>query len=138
MDSISPISAIFVFFFGILIFFVSIVWLIFPFIVMNRMRGISNEIANSNRSTLTLIQEMAKSNQFLSKIAASTVQKTAPPQTAGKAPKLTISKDGENLGVMDATVVNTMLKRGELTLQDHYFDTVSNEWMTLDCHPDFC
>jgi uncharacterized membrane protein len=138
MDSVSFLSGIFGFILGILLLFVSIVWIIFPFIVMSRMRMIREKIEEGNRSTHALIQELAKGNQFLSKIAASTAPKAAPPSPKSETSKLNISKGGEDLGRMDIHSVKTMLKRGELTLQDHYFDAVLNEWMTLDFHPDFC
>ena len=138
MESASFLSGIFGLILGVLILFVSIVWLIFPFIVMNRLRGIREEIENGNRSTLALIQEIAKGNQFLDKIAASTAPKRTPPQPKSETAKLNISKGGEDLGRMDIPSIKAMLKRGELTPQDHYFDAELNDWLTLDCHPDFC
>ena len=138
MDSASFLSGIFGFILGLLLLFLSIVWLIFPFIVMNRLRGIREEIENGNRSTLALLQEIAKGNQFLDKIAASTAPKRIPPQPKGETAKFNISKGGEDLGRMDVPSIKSMLKNGELTMQDHYFDTEMNEWMTLDCHPEFC
>ena len=138
MDSPSPAFFFFEFILGLLLLFLSIVWLIFPFIVMNRMRGIREEIEKGNLNTLALLQEIAKGNQFLDKIAASTEPKRTPPQPKGETAKFNISKGGEDLGRMDIPSVKSMLRRGELTLQDHYFDTDVNEWMTLDCHPAFC
>jgi len=74
----------------------------------------------------------------LDKIAASATPKITPPRPKGAAPRLTIAKGGEDKGQMDISTVKAMLNNGELTLQDHYFDPESNDWLTLDCHPDFC
>lgn len=141
MLSVEPfafLSGIFGLILAVLALFVSIVWIIFPFIVMGRMRLLQEEIQTTNRNLLLLIQETSKGNQSLTKVANSTAQKASPPQPRGESPKLNISKGGEDLGRMDAASVRSMLKKGEITLQDHYFDTVSNEWVTLDCHPEFC
>jgi uncharacterized membrane protein len=138
MDSASFLSGIFGLFFVFLLMFVAIVWLIFPFIVMNRLRGIRETIENGNRSTLGLIQEIAKGNQFLAKIATSTETKAAPPRPRSESAKLNIAKAGQELGSMDIASVKTMLNGGQLTLQDHYFDAELKEWMMLDCHPEFC
>ena len=49
--------------------------------------------------------------------------------------KIRVAKDGEDLGEMNVAIVKTMLNGGQLTLQDLYFDSEMNDWITLDCHP---
>ena len=49
--------------------------------------------------------------------------------------KIRVAKDGDDLGEMNVAIVKTMLNGGQLTLQDLYFDSEMNDWITLDCHP---
>jgi hypothetical protein len=56
------------------------------------------------------------------------------PQNAAK--KVRIAKDGQDLGEIDMPKVKLMLRNGELTQQDYYFDVECNDWMTIECHPD--
>jgi len=137
MDAASPFSDVFQGIFVVLLLVFGIIWLIFPFIVDNRLRGIRQEIEKANRSTVGLAQEIAKGNQLLSKIANATAEKASPPAPPGATTKLNISKDGQELGPMDISMVRTMLDGGQLTLQDYYFDVETKEWLTLDCHPAF-
>lgn len=137
MEAASPFSDVFQGIFVVLLLVFGIIWLIFPFIVDNRLRGIRQEIEKANRSTVGLAQEIAKGNQLLSKIANANAEKASLPAPPGATTKLNISKDGQELGPMDISMVRTMLNGGQLTLQDHYFDTTTNEWTTLDCRPEF-
>jgi len=50
---------------------------------------------------------------------------------------LKISKGGFELGLKDTTSIKVMLKTGELTLKDQYFDREINAWVSLDCNPEF-
>jgi uncharacterized protein (DUF58 family) len=134
MDTASSISGVAALLLGGLLFFVSIVWLIFPFIVMSRMRSLQAELKLANRNTFVLSQEVARSNEFLAVIAKSTEETALPP---GATNKLKISKDGEDLGPLDIETVKTMLDEGQLTLQDYYFDSETKEWYALDGHPAF-
>jgi len=57
------------------------------------------------------------------------------PPPPGSKKTMRIAKDGQDLGDIDIPKVKLMLKTGELTNQDYYFDLEANEWMTLDCNP---
>lgn len=60
METATFLSGIFGFILAVLLFFVAIVWLIFPFIVMGRLSAIREAIENGNRSALALLQEIAR------------------------------------------------------------------------------
>ena len=51
--------------------------------------------------------------------------------------RLSVSKGTEDLGPMDMATIKTKLEKGEITLEDHFFDTKLNEWMPLKGHPEF-
>lgn len=42
-----------------------------------------------------------------------------------------IGKDGKDLGDLPLSTVNQMLSRGELSMDDYYFDFTQNNWVTL-------
>lgn len=132
---------------AIVALFACVVWLVFPFIAMNKLRGIREEVEKGNR--------------YLAKImggSSSTVQPSPRPTVrmvptarlvptarvvpiAGVIPPpsvvpLKISKGGREVGLKDTTSIKVMLKRGDLSLEDRYFDADSNAWVTLDCHPE--
>lgn len=46
-----------------------------------------------------------------------------------------VAKNGQDLGDMDIPKIKLMLRSGELTLQDYYFDRDSNDWMPLESNP---
>jgi hypothetical protein len=48
---------------------------------------------------------------------------------------VTISKNGENIGEHTMLNVRQILKKGELSMQDMYFDAQTQEWIALDLHP---
>jgi hypothetical protein len=62
---------------------------------------------------------------------ANTPQKQVQPTT------IRIAKDGLDLGDFDIPYVKLMLRTGELTRQDYYYDTERNDWMTIGCRSDF-
>jgi hypothetical protein len=133
----------------ILILLVCIVWLIFPFIAMKWLRGIHEEIEKGNRYLANISGGNALTAQFSSRPRVRIVPtaKIVPIAAGGPAAEvipppsvvpLKISKGGREFGLKDTTSIKIMLKKGELTLEDHYFDAESNRWVTLDCHPEFC
>jgi hypothetical protein len=60
----------------------------------------------------------------------------SPPPPPGAKGRIRVAKDGEELGELTVTEVRGMLSRNELSLEDYFFETRLNEWLTLDCHPD--
>ena len=63
-------------------------------------------------------------------------RKTTPislPMTPGQ--KLSISRDGRNVGDFTLAEVRQMLVAKQLVLSDAYFDTGTQEWTTLDLNP---
>jgi hypothetical protein len=143
MDAASSISVVCEFILGLLLFFVSIVWLIFPFIVMSRLRGLREQVEQSNEILTRIadgVQRAATVAPVSRTLPTTRIVATSPPISTLRpaASKLHISKDDQDLGEMDIATVKTMLHGGQLTLQDQYFDTEIKEWVTLDCHPEFC
>ena len=49
--------------------------------------------------------------------------------------KLSISRDGRNVGDFTLAEVRQMLVTKQLALSDAYFDTGTQEWTTLDLNP---
>jgi hypothetical protein len=148
MNSASYLTGVFGIILPILILFVCIVWLIFPFIAMKWLRGIREEIEKGNRYLANISGGNALTAQSsprprvrivpTAKIvpiatAVPTAEVLPPPSVV----PLKISKGGREFGLKDTTSIKIMLKKGELTLDDHYFDAESNAWVTLDCHPEF-
>jgi hypothetical protein len=122
---------------AILALCVCVVWLIFPFIAMNRLRGIRRELERSNRHLANFssgsIPTISSSSRARARIVP-TARVISPPSVV----PLKISRDGKEHSLKDTTSIKIMLKRGELTLQDRYYDRKRNEWVTLDCHPEIC
>lgn len=50
---------------------------------------------------------------------------------------LRIAKGGQDLGLLDIPRVKLMMRQGELTLKDYYFDDLVGDWQPIDLHPDF-
>lgn len=50
---------------------------------------------------------------------------------------LRIARGGQDLGSMDLPRIKLMLRQGELSLQDYYFDDMVGDWQPLELHPDF-
>jgi hypothetical protein len=148
MSAASFLTGIFGIILLILILFVCIVWLIFPFIAMKWLREIREEIEKGNRylanisdrNALTL-QSSPRPRVRIVPTAKIVPIATGIPTTEVVPPPsivpLKISKGGREVGLKDTTSIKIMLKKGELSLDDHYFDAGSNAWVTLDCHPEF-
>jgi hypothetical protein len=137
MNVASLLAGVFGIIFPILVLFICVVWLIFPFIAMKKLRGIREEIEKGNRY---LGKVLSGSDQTAPTSPRPTVRivptaKVVPPPSVVP---LKISKGGRELGLKDTTSIKVMLKKGDLTLEDHFFDAESNKWVTLDCHPEFC
>jgi cell division protein FtsL len=145
MDAATGLGMVLYLIIAVVGIFISIVWIVFPFIVNSRLAKLQNEIAEGNQEVRNLVQEATKANQQLARIIdfnkkqASTpvTRKTAPVQVVSSLPPLTltISKDGENIGEYTLTNVKQMLKTKQLSLQDMYFDTDTQEWTTLELLP---
>ena len=131
---------------GILVSVASIFGLVFPFIVMRRMRWLREEIEKANQ----LLAQISRGNprtQALRPtvrvyptatiVPIATVVPTARVVPPPSVVPLKISKGGLELGLKDTTSIKVMLKRGELSLKDRYFDKERNEWVTLDRNPEF-
>jgi hypothetical protein len=133
---------------------VGIMWLVFPFIAMARLRGIRDEVERGNR----YLAELSNRNSYGVEVAPrptvriANVARVVPTPKVVPAAKLQpttgvipppsvvplkISKGGQKLGLKDTTSIKVMLKNGELTLEDRYFDVESNEWVALHRHPEF-
>lgn len=145
MDTTTGLGGVLGLIIAIIFFVIGIVWLIFPFIVNSWLKKIHSEVADGTLETRSLIQEIVKTNQHLARIAEHTkktttpiTRKTAPiaiPEPSSSAQTLTISKNGQNIGEHTFSNVKQMLKSKQLTLQDMYFDTATQEWTALDLHP---
>ena len=133
---------------------VGIVWIIFPFVAIARLRELQQEMERSNR----YLAELSMRNSMGVEIArpmvriAPPVARVVPPAMAmpsvrlqpstGVIPPpsvvpLKISKDGQKLELKDTTSIKVMLKNGQLSLEDRYFDVETNEWVALHRHPEF-
>ncbi|MCE0496598.1 MAG: hypothetical protein LV481_01440 [Methylacidiphilales bacterium] len=141
------VSFIFEIILGILVSVASILWLIFPFIVMKRMAWLREELEKANQ----LLAQISRGGNPRTQALRPTVRAyptativptvTAVPTARVVSPPsvvpLKISKGGLELGLKDTTSIKVMLKRGELSLKDRYFDKDRNEWVTLDHNPEF-
>jgi hypothetical protein len=147
VDAASFLSGNFGIVLAILGLVVCLVWIIFPFVAMNKLNEIHEELQQSNRYLANLTNERIAtlpSSPFptIMKVPTARIIPTARaiPANGIVAPPsvvpLKISKEGREFGLKDTTSIKVMLKRGDLTLKDRYFDTVTNEWVTLDCHPE--
>jgi hypothetical protein len=58
------------------------------------------------------------------------------PQKQVQLTTIRIAKNGLDLGDFDIPKVKLMLRNGELTRQDYYYDTQCNDWMTIEWCPD--
>ncbi len=131
--------------FAIVLLTISVVWLIFPFIVNSWLKQIYDEIAKGNQEVRSLLQQATKSNVLMEQAIAlnkkqaqsSVTKQTAPVPISFPLPAqtLTISRDGENIGEFTLTNVKHMLKNKQLTLQDMYFDSATQEWVALELNP---
>src|ERR1700693_1673182 len=133
MSAVSSLAGVFGIILPILILLVCIVWLIFPFFAMKWLRGIREEIAKGNRYLAQISGGSAATAQSSPRPRVRIVPtaKIVPIATgapiAGVVPPpsvvpLKISKGGREVGLKDTTSIKIMLKKGELTLDDHYFD----------------
>jgi hypothetical protein len=118
-----------------LVFCLGLVWLIFPFVAMKRLRRLHREIERCN-------QRLANLSGGTSPPPAPSPRPTArmvPTARAASPPSvvpLKISMGGKAHKLRDTTSIKIMLQSGELSLQDRYYDRKKNEWVTLDCHPE--
>ena len=124
----------------------SILWLIFPFIVMNRMRWLYEEIEKANQLLAQIKRANPRMQAPLPTVKVYPTAAVVPTDTVTPTVKavpppsvvpLKISKGGMELGVKDTTSIKVMLKRGELSGKDRYFDKEKNEWVTFDRNPEF-
>jgi len=134
---------------AIIALLVCVVWLIFPFMAMNRLRGIREEIERGNRYLAHFFDASSSSPEesfprptirMVPTARMIPTVKVVPIASVVAPPSvvpLKISKGGQELGLKDTTSIKVMLKRGDLTLKDRYFDAMSNQWVTLECHPEF-
>lgn len=133
---------------AVLAFLVGLVWLVFPFIAMNKLRGIRDEVEKGNRYLADIVNRKPRSAPTYPRPTVRVASYAHPVPTARVIPAgevvppprvvpLKISKGGQVLGLKDTTSIKVMLERGELSLEDQYFDAETNEWVTLDCHPEF-
>jgi hypothetical protein len=149
MDFASSNPGAFEFILAALVLMVSMASLIFPFIVMKGMRGLHEEIEKSNKLLANILSRFVPpprtpSDQSFNQVATARVVPKArvvssdaaisPPSVV----PLKISKGGKELGLKETTSIKIMLKKGELTLQDRYFDPEQNKWVPLESHPEFC
>lgn len=133
MDAANSIGAglgIFVLVVWILGLFLAIVWLVFPFIVWSKLNRIREEMEYANQFAEALVKGMNTANELLGKIAISVA-----PAVDENPVYINVSRDGKDMGTLSIQTVRKMLQEGKLTPQDHYFDTASNEWRTLETHP---
>jgi hypothetical protein len=159
MAETSPLLGFFECVLGVMVVVASVVWLVFPFIIMNRMRWMRDEIEKTNQVLAKISTRLALAERYAARPSAATANVTASPTvqpypTVKPYPiakpyspdkvvpppsvvPLKISKGGLELGLKDTTSIKVMLKTGELTLKDQYFDREINAWVTLDCNPEF-
>ncbi len=71
----------------------------------------------------------------LQRIQSQSTTRNVPPPP-GRVSTVRIAKDGHDLGDIDIPKVKLMLRIGELSLQDYYFDAECNDWLTIECHPE--
>jgi hypothetical protein len=133
---------------------VCVVWLVFPFIAMTKLRSIREEVEKGNRYLADIAHRNSLTVEYTSRpmvravpvaqvVPRARVVPTARILTPGEviAPPsvvpLKISKGGQKVGLKDTTSIKVMLKKGELSLDDHYYDAESNQWVALCCHPEF-
>ena len=120
---------------SIVILFISILWIIFPLMVLNRLRKITIYIEAGNTNTLSLTRQLTKGNELLEKIAAaSLLPPTVHSMMQEDTRKLNISTKGKDIGSLDLTSVRIMLDEGVLSGEDYYFDAKNEEWRTLESH----
>jgi hypothetical protein len=127
-----------------------LIWLIFPFVAMSRLRGIRREIEKNNQYLANFSSEQAPSSpqptvrvvptaRVVPTIGGTPSVKTVPPGIVMPPPSvvpLKISKGGKEHSLKDTASIKIMLKTGELTLQDRYYDRKRREWVPLDHHPE--
>lgn len=143
----------------------SIVWIIMPFVLWDRMNTIRREAAANRQFIAQFVQELGRISDELSRIggfgpsrpaasalpaippaappvasapkAASPVTRKTTPISLPMTPgqKLSISRGGRGVGEFTLAEVRQMLHAKQLVLSDTYFDTGSQEWTTLDLNP---
>jgi hypothetical protein len=133
---------------------VGVVWIVFPFIAMTKLHALREEVEKGNRYLADIMRRNSQTVEYTSRsmVRAVPVAKVVPRArvvptvcvlTPGEviAPPsvvpLKISKRGQKLGLKDTTSIKVMLKKGELSLDDHYFNAETNEWVALCRHPEF-
>jgi len=52
--------------------------------------------------------------------------------------KLYVAKGGENIGEIDVPTIRAMLKSGELSARDHFYEINKQIWASFDGMPGFC
>lgn len=130
-----------------------LIWLVFPFVAMSRLRGIRQEIERNNQylanfsGEKTLIEpsfyqpRVVPTARVVSTARTVPSVRTVPPGIVMPPPSvvpLKISKGGKEHTLKDTASIKVMLKTGELTLQDRYYDRKKRAWVPLDCHPEIC
>jgi hypothetical protein len=139
----SGFSLIIAFVVGIFVICLSIAWLIFPFLMMSRLKLIREELAKGNETSAAMLRAMqglapARSLPAARELPAVGAQRAAPPVGA-IARRINVSRNGQELGTMDIQTVKTMVEEGSLSRkEDFYFDPEFNQWVALECHPEFC
>ena len=139
-------------FVGVMLLVVAIVWILFPFIMMGRIKEVKEAIEKGNIHTMGLSHEAARTNELLTAIAASlkgtrqtsdslrpiSTEVSPSPTAQPLAPiAVNVSKDGTDIGSLPIHTVKQMLKDRKLSPQDFYFDTASNDWLPLESDPRF-
>ena len=71
-------------------------------------------------------------------VLAKTVLISKPVQKPKVVEKLYVAKSGENLGEIDIPTIRAMLKSGELSARDHFFEINKQIWSSFDGLPGFC
>ena len=147
MDAASFPMGFFGIILAILAFCCCLIWLIFPFVAMNKLRGIHREMERNNQFLANfsgekdLVGRSFSQPRVVPTARVVPTVRTVPSGVVMPPPSvvpLKISKGGNEHTVKDTASIKIMLKTGELTLQDRYFDRKRNEWVPLDCHPEIC
>ena len=124
-----------------------LIWLVFQFVAMSRLRGIRREIERNNEFLANFsVEKEPVGPSFSQPRVVPTARvvptvRTVPPGIVMPPPSvvpLKISKGGKEQTLKDTASIKIMLKTGELTLQDRYYDRKRREWVPLDCHPEIC
>lgn len=71
-------------------------------------------------------------------LLAKTVLISKPVQKPKVVEKLYVAKSGKNLGEIDIPTIRAMLKSGELSARDHFFEINKQIWSSFDGLPGFC